>query len=195
MSTAKLYIPRDAGALGMGSADVEQALIVALKKRGIDAEFVHTGSRGLYWLEPMIEVATPQGRVAYGPVAASEVEGLLDAGLLDGKPHKLCLGKPEELPFLQRQTAPHLRALRHRRPQSARRLPRARRLGRAWKRRCRLGPAATVERGDQVRAARPRWRRLPDRHQMEDGARYAGRRRNTSSATPTKAIPAPTPTA
>ncbi len=104
MSKAKLYIPRDAGALGLGSADVEQALIVALKKRGIDAEFVHTGSRGLYWLEPMIEVATPQGRVAYGPVAASEVEGLLDAGLLDGKPHKLCLGKPEELPFLQRQS-------------------------------------------------------------------------------------------
>ena len=104
MSKAKLYMPRDAGALGMGSADVEEALIVALKKRSIDAEFVHTGSRGLYWLEPMIEVATPQGRVAYGPVAVSEVEGLLDAGLLDGKPHKLCLGKPEELPFLKRQS-------------------------------------------------------------------------------------------
>lgn len=65
---ARLYIPRDAGALGMGSSDVEYALIAALKKRNIDAEFIHTGSRGLYWLEPMIEVATSQGRIAYGPV-------------------------------------------------------------------------------------------------------------------------------
>jgi formate dehydrogenase iron-sulfur subunit len=52
----------------------------------------------------MIEVATPQGRIAYGPVQASDVESLFDAGLLDGKPHKLCLGKPEEIPFLKRQT-------------------------------------------------------------------------------------------
>jgi formate dehydrogenase iron-sulfur subunit len=104
MSKAKLYIPRDAGALGMGSADVEFALIAALKQRNIEAEFVHTGSRGLYWLEPMIEVATPQGRIAYGPIAVSEVDGLLDAGMLDGKPHARRLGKPEELPFLRRQS-------------------------------------------------------------------------------------------
>ncbi|HEX4113343.1 MAG TPA: NADH-quinone oxidoreductase subunit NuoF [Stellaceae bacterium] len=104
MSQAKLYIPRDAGALGMGSADVEEALIVALKQRNIAADFAHTGSRGLYWLEPMIEVATPQGRIAYGPVAVGDVAGLLDAGMLDGKPHRLFLGKPEELPFLKRQT-------------------------------------------------------------------------------------------
>jgi formate dehydrogenase iron-sulfur subunit len=104
MSRAKLYIPRDAGALGMGSADVEEALIVALKQRNIKVEFAHTGSRGLYWLEPMIEVATQAGRVAYGPVAVGDVADLLDAGMLDGKPHRLFLGKPEELPFLKRQT-------------------------------------------------------------------------------------------
>ena len=101
---ARLYIPRDAGALGMGSSDVEYALIAALKKRNIDAEFIHTGSRGLYWLEPMIEVATSQGRIAYGPVQVGDVENLLDAGMLDGKAHALRLGKPEEIPFLKRQS-------------------------------------------------------------------------------------------
>jgi formate dehydrogenase iron-sulfur subunit len=104
MSKAKLYIPRDAGALGLGSADVEEALIIALKRRGIDADFIHVGSRGLYWLEPMIEVATAEGRIAYGPVAVGDVQNLLDAGMLDGKPHRLRLGRPEELPFLKRQS-------------------------------------------------------------------------------------------
>jgi len=104
MSKAKFYIPRDAAALGMGSADVEEALVLALRQRGIEADFAHTGSRGLYWLEPLIEVATPQGRIAYGPVAVGDVAGLLDAGMLDGKPHPLRIGDPEQIPFLKRQS-------------------------------------------------------------------------------------------
>ena len=104
MSKARLYIPRDAGALALGSADVEEALLRGLRQRGIDADFVHTGSRGLYWLEPMIEVATAGGRIAYGPVAVGDVEDLLAGGMLDGKPHPLRLGRPEELPFLKRQS-------------------------------------------------------------------------------------------
>ena len=65
---------------------------------------VRTGSRGLFWLEPMIEVETPQGRIAYGPVTAADVPGLLAAGMLDGGAHRLRLGRPEEMPFLARQT-------------------------------------------------------------------------------------------
>jgi formate dehydrogenase iron-sulfur subunit len=104
MSAPRLFIPRDSGALGLGSDDVEKALAAALAKRKIEIEFVPTGSRGLYWLEPMVEVATPQGRVAYGPVRVVDVEALLDAGMLEGKPHALRLGKPEEIPFLKRQS-------------------------------------------------------------------------------------------
>jgi formate dehydrogenase iron-sulfur subunit len=104
MSQATIYIPRDAGALGLGSSDVEEALVAALRQRGIEAGIVHTGSRGLYWLEPMIEVATREGRIAYGPVRVGDVAALLDAGMLDGKPHPLRLGKPEEIPYLKRQT-------------------------------------------------------------------------------------------
>ncbi len=102
--TSRIFIPRDAGALALGSDAVERAVIAAERQRGLDIEIVRTGSRGLFWLEPMIEVATPQGRIAYGPVQAEDVEALFEAGLLDGGPHKLRLGKPEEIPFLKRQT-------------------------------------------------------------------------------------------
>ena len=94
----KVYIPRDAAALALGA----DAVAAALVKPGI--ETVRTGSRGLFWLEPMIEVETPAGRIAYGPVTQADVPGLLAAGLLDGGAHKLRLGRPEDIPFLARQT-------------------------------------------------------------------------------------------
>jgi formate dehydrogenase iron-sulfur subunit len=68
------------------------------------ATVVRTGSRGLFWLEPMIEVETAAGRVSYGPVTASDIPGLLAAGFLTGGEHPLRLGRPEALPFLARQT-------------------------------------------------------------------------------------------
>ena len=79
-------------------------MAAALARHAPDVELVRTGSRGLFWLEPMIEVETPQGRIAYGPVAAGDVPGLLAAGLLTGGAHPLRLGRPEEIPFLKRQT-------------------------------------------------------------------------------------------
>jgi formate dehydrogenase iron-sulfur subunit len=96
--TATVYVPRDAAALALGADTVA----AALAKPGID--IVRTGSRGLFWLEPMIEVATPAGRIAYGPVTPADVPGLLAAGLLEGGAHKWRLGRPEEIPFLARQT-------------------------------------------------------------------------------------------
>ena len=78
---------------------------MAIGRRGIDATIVRNGSRGLYWLEPMVEVATPAGRVAYGPVTVHDIEALLDAGLLDGKDgHPLHLGPTGDIPWLKRQT-------------------------------------------------------------------------------------------
>ena len=93
----RIFVPRDTAALALGSDRVATALAGS-------ARIVRTGSRGLFWLEPMIEVETPQGRIAYGPVTASDVPDLLAAGLLDGGPHPLRLGRPEDLPFLARQT-------------------------------------------------------------------------------------------
>ena len=102
--TPRLFLPRDAGAIAVGADQVAQALQRGLQKRGHATPIVRTGSRGLYWLEPMLEVVTPAGRIAYGPVRPDQVEALLDAGLLEGAGHALRLGEPEALPFLARQT-------------------------------------------------------------------------------------------
>ena len=102
----KIYIPRDSGAIALGANQVARAIECELEVRGIEATIVRNGSRGLYWLEPMVEVETENGRVAYGPVKPSDVSSLFDHNLTSGgsSPHPLLLGRPEDLPFLARQT-------------------------------------------------------------------------------------------
>ncbi len=102
--SARIFIPRDAGALAVGADDVAVALAAAARDRNLDIEIVRTGSRGMYWLEPLLEVETPEGRVGYGPVQASDIEGLLERGLLEGGLHPLRVGLVEEIPFFKRQT-------------------------------------------------------------------------------------------
>jgi formate dehydrogenase iron-sulfur subunit len=99
----RIFIPRDAGAVAVGADEVALALEQAAAKRGADIEIVRTGSRGLYWLEPMIEVATPKGRVAFGPVTMADAVSVLEAMNSDGA-HPLRLGIADEIPWLKRQT-------------------------------------------------------------------------------------------
>ncbi|MHB2266253.1 formate dehydrogenase beta subunit [Aliihoeflea sp. PC F10.4] len=102
--TTVLYVPKDSGAIALGAEKVAKALRAEIDARGLDAKIVRTGSRGMYWLEPMVEVATDAGRIAYGPVKPSEISSLLGAGLLEGAAHEKRLGRPEEIPFLAKQT-------------------------------------------------------------------------------------------
>jgi formate dehydrogenase iron-sulfur subunit len=87
-----VFVPGDAGAVSLGADAVAAALAQECRRREWPIRIVRNGSRGLYWLEPLIEVTTPAGRIAYGPARAADVPGLLDAGLLDGGPHALRLG-------------------------------------------------------------------------------------------------------
>ncbi|MDB5424714.1 MAG: formate dehydrogenase, partial [Phenylobacterium sp.] len=100
----RVFIPRDAAALALGADAVARALAVEAAARGLSIEIVRTGSRGLAWLEPLVEVATPAGRLAYGPVEPRDVAALLDAGFLDGGDHPLALGSIETHPWLAGQT-------------------------------------------------------------------------------------------
>ncbi len=102
--TARVYISRDSGALCVGAEEVAKALFKAAERRGLAVEIVRTGSRGMYWLEPLVEVATPQGRIGYGPVKPGDIERLLDSGMLEGGEHLLRLGLVEDIPFFKRQT-------------------------------------------------------------------------------------------
>src|SRR6185436_1721902 len=98
-----VFVPGDAGAVSLGADDVAGALTRECRRREWPIRVVRNGSRGLYWLEPLVEVRTPAGRVAYGPVRATDIPALLDAGLLDGGPHALRLGDIENHEWLRSQ--------------------------------------------------------------------------------------------
>jgi formate dehydrogenase iron-sulfur subunit len=102
--TPVIYIPGDSGAVALGADRVAKAIETELKARKVEARIVRNGSRGAYFLEPMVEVLTDKGRVAYGPVRPSDVKSLLDCGLLTGGQHKKWLGNPDRIPFLAKQT-------------------------------------------------------------------------------------------
>lgn len=99
----KVYIPRDSSALAVGAEKVALAVAAEAQRRNLDIEIVRNGSRGLYWLETMVEVQTPQGRIAYGPVKSSDVASLFDADFLQGKTHALSLGVTEQIDWLKKQ--------------------------------------------------------------------------------------------
>ncbi len=101
--SVRVYIPRDSGALSMGAEAVAGAVAAEARRRRADVAIVRNGSRGLYWLEPMVEVATESGRVAYGPVTSDDVGSLFEAGFLAGGKHRLALGATDEIPYLKRQ--------------------------------------------------------------------------------------------
>ncbi|TWB44842.1 formate dehydrogenase beta subunit [Nitrospirillum viridazoti] len=103
MST-RIFIPRDVAALAVGADEVARAVAAQAAALGTAVTIVRTGSRGLFWLEPMVEVETPLGRIAYGPVQAGDVAALFTAGWLTGATHPLRVGRPEDHPFLARQT-------------------------------------------------------------------------------------------
>jgi formate dehydrogenase iron-sulfur subunit len=103
-----IYVPRDSTALALGAEAVARAIRAQAALRGIDVDIVRNGSRGMFWLEPMVEVATPDGRIAFGPVAEDDVTGLFDAGafnadFLQGGRHPLALGWTEQIPYLKQQ--------------------------------------------------------------------------------------------
>jgi formate dehydrogenase iron-sulfur subunit len=101
--SARVFVPADSSALSVGADAVAGAIFAEARRRDIDVTIVRTGSRGLFWLEPLIEVETPAGRVGYGPVAPGETAQLFEAGFLTGGAHSKSLGRVEDIPYLARQ--------------------------------------------------------------------------------------------
>ena len=99
----KLFVPSDSAALALGANELTAAIAAEADRRHIDITLVRNGSRGMLWLEPMLEVSTPEGRIAYGPVETTDVVSLFDADFLHGGAHHLRLGFTEELDFLKKQ--------------------------------------------------------------------------------------------
>ena len=98
--TVTVWVPRDTGALALGAEATAQALQAAA---GPEISLRRNGSRGLYWLEPLVEVECAAGRIAYGPVSARDVPALLQQGLLNGGQHSLRIGPIEQHAWLASQ--------------------------------------------------------------------------------------------
>src|SRR5690606_41666274 len=101
--TVTVFVPRDSSAISRGADKVAQAIAVEAARRGATIELVRNGSRGMFWLEPMVEVSTPEGRVAYGPVKPDDVAELFEADFLYGGQHHLRLGLTEDIPYYAKQ--------------------------------------------------------------------------------------------
>lgn len=104
----KVYVPIDSTALSLGAERTAKKIMQEAQARGVEVTLVRNGSRGLFWLEPLVEVETAQGRVAFGPVQPSDVAGLFDAGFTQAqadkaKAHPLYLGLTDELAWLKKQ--------------------------------------------------------------------------------------------
>jgi formate dehydrogenase iron-sulfur subunit len=100
---AVVWVPNDSAAVSVGANDVAQAIENESKRRGLDVTVKRNGSRGLFYLEPLVEVETPEGRIAYGPVTVEDVESLFDAHFLSGREHRLGHGRTEEISYLKNQ--------------------------------------------------------------------------------------------
>jgi formate dehydrogenase iron-sulfur subunit len=97
--TVTVYVPRDSAATSVGADEVAAA--IAADPR---VQVVRNGSRGMLWLEPLVEVVTPEGRIGYGPIAAEDVDSLFAAGFLDGAEHPARLGPVDQIEWLASQT-------------------------------------------------------------------------------------------
>ena len=96
----RIFVPADAAAVAVGADDVAAALA---RELGDGATIVRTGSRGMLWLEPLVEAERDGARFGFGPVALSDVPALV-AALAGGADHPSALGLVDELPFLKSQT-------------------------------------------------------------------------------------------
>ena len=99
----KIYVPKDSAARAVGADEVADAITAEAATKNIDIQIIRTGSRGLHWLEPMVEVETAKGRMAYGPIEITDVASLFVAKFYFGGEHKLSLGFTEQIPFLKNQ--------------------------------------------------------------------------------------------
>ena len=101
--TTRIFVSRDSTALAFGADATARAIAAEAQKRGIDVTIVRNGSRGMFWLEPLVEMDAPGGRIGYGPIKAIDVPALFDAGFERGQVHGLRVGPIDMITFFERQ--------------------------------------------------------------------------------------------
>lgn len=103
MTSIKIYIPQDSASKSVGADQVAIEVSKVATTNNLDIEIIRNGSRGMLWLEPLIEVETKNGRVGFGPISVSEIQSLIDQDFLNNQTHPLCIGLVDEYPWLKDQ--------------------------------------------------------------------------------------------
>jgi formate dehydrogenase iron-sulfur subunit len=103
MARTRIYVPRETAAVSVGADDVALAIAQVAKKTATDIELIRNGSWGATWLEPLVEVAVDDQRIAYGNVGADDVAGMFESGFISGGDHARRLGPTIEIPYLIEQ--------------------------------------------------------------------------------------------
>ena len=96
----KVWVPLDSAAVALGADDVAGAIQAHAAEQGIDLTLIRNGSRGMVWLEPLVEVETPEGRMAFGPMTPADVPALFR----EPARHPKALGLTDNLPWMRAQT-------------------------------------------------------------------------------------------
>ena len=96
----KIWLPLDSFALAMGGEEVAGAILAEAGKRGVAVSLTRNGSRGMAWLEPLVEVEVSGVRHAFGPMQPADVPALFD----DLAAHPKALGPTEDLDWMKGQT-------------------------------------------------------------------------------------------
>ena len=156
----RVFVPRDAAARAMGADAVAEAVLAEAARAGVEVTLVRNGSRGMVWLEPLVEVEADGVRQAFGPMTVGDVVGLFAAG------HPKALGPTDDLPWLRRQTRLTFARVGVVDPLSLEEYEAHGGLA-GLRRAMAMTPEAVVA-GVTVGPARARRRGVPDRHQVED---------------------------
>ena len=99
----RIFVPSDAAAVSVGADAVAAKIMQEAIKRNVDIKLVRIGSRGMLWLEPLVEIDTSNGRTGFGPINIDDVPSLFDALLGQSGQHRLGLGLVESLDWMKRQ--------------------------------------------------------------------------------------------
>ena len=103
-AVTNIYISLDTAAVSLGADEVAEALKKGAEEFGRKVNIIRTGSRGMVWLEPLVEIELGDKRLAYGPVTPDDVPSLIKSGFFSGDQHPLALGPTEEIDYFKRQT-------------------------------------------------------------------------------------------
>ncbi len=99
----RVFVPGDTTARALGADAIAAAISREAEQAGHAVELVRNGSRGAFWLEPLLEVERDGQRLAFGQMKAEDVGALLAAIDDDPATHPSFLGPVNEIPYLAEQ--------------------------------------------------------------------------------------------